>query len=95
VLKPGGQFHCLEFSTVNLPILKEMYDAYSFKVIPTLGRYRTYAGLKPCVMCAHQYSIKRKASFCVTDVLFGGIVCWQVKCILSCPRPIEVHGMEG
>lgn len=38
VLKPGGQFHCLEFSTVNLPVLKELYDAYSFRVIPTLGR---------------------------------------------------------
>ena len=39
MLKPGGQFHCLEFSTVNLPVLKQLYDAYSFRVIPTLGRW--------------------------------------------------------
>lgn len=38
VLRPGGQFHCLEFSGVNLPVLKEIYDAYSFRVIPMLGR---------------------------------------------------------
>jgi demethylmenaquinone methyltransferase / 2-methoxy-6-polyprenyl-1,4-benzoquinol methylase len=38
VLKIGGRFHCLEFSTVNVPGLAELYDLYSFNVIPALGR---------------------------------------------------------
>jgi demethylmenaquinone methyltransferase/2-methoxy-6-polyprenyl-1,4-benzoquinol methylase len=38
VLKPGGHFLCLEFSRVSLPILDRLYDAYSFRVLPLLGR---------------------------------------------------------
>jgi len=38
VLKPGGKFFVLEFSTVVLPVLKEIYDVYSFQVLPRLGR---------------------------------------------------------
>lgn len=37
VLKPGGRFHCLEFSRVALPALRRAYDAYSFSVLPWLG----------------------------------------------------------
>ena len=37
VLKRGGHFLCLEFSRVDLPVLKQLYDAYSFRVIPRLG----------------------------------------------------------
>ena len=38
VLKPGGHFLCLEFSSVALPILSEIYDLYSFQVLPILGQ---------------------------------------------------------
>ena len=38
VLKPGGQLLVLEFSTPTAPGLKPLYDAYSFKVLPLLGR---------------------------------------------------------
>src|SRR5208282_1929294 len=38
VLKIGGRFLCLEFSAVNVPGLDTLYDAYSFNVIPALGR---------------------------------------------------------
>ena len=38
VLKRGGHFLCLEFSAVDLPLLRQLYDAYSFAVIPRLGR---------------------------------------------------------
>ena len=38
VLKKGGAFHCLEFSQMALPGLRELYDAYSFNVIPQIGR---------------------------------------------------------
>ncbi|XP_066116509.1 2-methoxy-6-polyprenyl-1,4-benzoquinol methylase, mitochondrial isoform X1 [Saccopteryx bilineata] len=37
VLKPGGQFLCLEFSQVNNPLVSRLYDLYSFQVIPVLG----------------------------------------------------------
>jgi demethylmenaquinone methyltransferase/2-methoxy-6-polyprenyl-1,4-benzoquinol methylase len=38
VLKPGGRFLCLEFSTVDVPGLDRLYDLFSFKVIPQLGK---------------------------------------------------------
>ncbi len=38
VLKPGGQLLVLEFSTPVAPGLKPLYDTYSFKVLPLLGR---------------------------------------------------------
>jgi demethylmenaquinone methyltransferase / 2-methoxy-6-polyprenyl-1,4-benzoquinol methylase len=37
-LKPGGQLLVLEFSRPRLPGLKPLYDAYSFRVLPLLGR---------------------------------------------------------
>ncbi len=37
VLKPGGRFLCLEFSRPVSGALQKAYDAFSFKVIPTLG----------------------------------------------------------
>lgn len=37
VLKPGGRFMCLEFSTTAAPALRKLYDAYSFRVLPALG----------------------------------------------------------
>jgi demethylmenaquinone methyltransferase / 2-methoxy-6-polyprenyl-1,4-benzoquinol methylase len=38
VLKPGSRLLCLEFSTVDMPGLDRIYDLFSFKVIPPLGR---------------------------------------------------------
>jgi demethylmenaquinone methyltransferase / 2-methoxy-6-polyprenyl-1,4-benzoquinol methylase len=38
VLKPGGRFLCLEFSSVDVPGLDRLYELFSFKVIPALGR---------------------------------------------------------
>lgn len=38
VLKPGGQLLILEFSHPTAPGLKPLYDTYSFKVLPILGR---------------------------------------------------------
>lgn len=37
VLRRGGRFLCLELSHVSTPGFKEMYDAYSFNVIPRMG----------------------------------------------------------
>jgi demethylmenaquinone methyltransferase/2-methoxy-6-polyprenyl-1,4-benzoquinol methylase len=38
VLKPGGQLLVLEFSQPVVPALARVYDAYSFNVLPWLGR---------------------------------------------------------
>ncbi len=37
VLKRGGRFFCLEFSTTLWPGFGELYDAYSHHVVPRLG----------------------------------------------------------
>ncbi len=41
VLKRGGRFLCLEFSHVDVPLLDKVYEAYSFNVIPPMGRMVT------------------------------------------------------
>src|SRR2546421_7010404 len=38
VLRLGGRFLCLEFSTIDVPGLAALYDFYSFNVIPAFGR---------------------------------------------------------
>jgi demethylmenaquinone methyltransferase/2-methoxy-6-polyprenyl-1,4-benzoquinol methylase len=41
VLRVGGRFLCLEFSSVDVPGLDAVYDFYSFNLIPPLGRIVT------------------------------------------------------
>ena len=38
VLKPGGRFCCLEFSTVQNATFSKLYDLWSFNALPQLGR---------------------------------------------------------
>jgi demethylmenaquinone methyltransferase/2-methoxy-6-polyprenyl-1,4-benzoquinol methylase len=38
MLKIGGRFGCLEFSSVDVPGFDRLYDFYSLNVIPALGR---------------------------------------------------------
>lgn len=44
VLKRGGRFLCLEFAPVDTPVLDRIYDAFSFNIIPPLGRMITGDG---------------------------------------------------
>ena len=37
VLKPGGRFYCLEFSHVDNPVVRKIYDGYSDYLIPKFG----------------------------------------------------------
>jgi demethylmenaquinone methyltransferase/2-methoxy-6-polyprenyl-1,4-benzoquinol methylase len=37
VLRIGGRFLCLEFSSVDVPGLDRLYELYSFQVIPRIG----------------------------------------------------------
>ncbi|MBC2666928.1 class I SAM-dependent methyltransferase [Novosphingobium flavum] len=38
VLRHGGRFFCLEFSTTEWPGFKEVYDAYSHRLVPKIGQ---------------------------------------------------------
>jgi demethylmenaquinone methyltransferase/2-methoxy-6-polyprenyl-1,4-benzoquinol methylase len=38
VLKIGGRFLCLEFSSVDVPGIDKLYDLYSYQVIPRVGQ---------------------------------------------------------
>ena len=38
VLKTGGRFLCLEFSEVEMPLLDRVYEQWSFKAIPQIGK---------------------------------------------------------
>jgi len=37
ILKPGGQFMCLEFSRPIIAPLESLYNSYSFNIIPLIG----------------------------------------------------------
>lgn len=41
VLRKGGKFLCLEFSQVETGLVAEIYDFYSFNVIPKIGKIIT------------------------------------------------------
>ncbi len=38
VLRRGGRFYCLEFSTVEWPGFADVYDVYSHRLVPRLGQ---------------------------------------------------------
>ena len=83
-LKYGGRIMILEFSSVVIPVLREFYDAYSFRLIPWFGKI--IAGDK----ASYQYLVEsirmhppqdklaamlESAGFCMVDYLnlSGGI----------------------
>ena len=39
VLRFGGRFFCLEFSTMEWPGVAALYDTYSHRVVPQIGKY--------------------------------------------------------
>ena len=39
VLKYGGRFFCLEFSTTEWPGFRDIYDAYSHRIVPQIGKF--------------------------------------------------------
>ena len=38
VLRPGGRFYCMEFSTTQWSGFREIYDVYSDKLLPRMGQ---------------------------------------------------------
>ena len=37
VLRPGGRFHCLEFSKLEIAALAPLYETWNFRVLPEIG----------------------------------------------------------
>jgi demethylmenaquinone methyltransferase/2-methoxy-6-polyprenyl-1,4-benzoquinol methylase len=37
VLRPGGRFHCLEFSRLEIAALAPLYEAWDFRILPEIG----------------------------------------------------------
>ncbi|MGH8226539.1 MAG: bifunctional demethylmenaquinone methyltransferase/2-methoxy-6-polyprenyl-1,4-benzoquinol methylase UbiE [Steroidobacteraceae bacterium] len=84
VLKPGGQLIVLEFSR-PVPALRPLYDAYSFRVLPLLGKLvardeASYRYLAESIRMhpdqAHLLELMREAGLedCRCHNLAGGIV---------------------
>lgn len=93
VLRPGGRLLVLEFSPDVLPGLDRVYDAYSFNVIPQMGRMVTGDGepYRYLVESIHKFprneafaAMVREAGFSRVDgtPMSGGIVCltggWKI-----------------
>ncbi|MFM5886531.1 MAG: class I SAM-dependent methyltransferase [Novosphingobium sp.] len=93
VLKYGGRFFCLEFSTTEWPGFKDVYDLYSHRLVPKIGsaiagdadsyRYLIESIRKFPAMPAFEAMI-REAGFARTRVepILGGLVAihsgWKV-----------------
>lgn len=67
VLRPGGRLLVLEFSPDVIPGLDRVYDAYSFSVIPPMGRMVT-GDAQP-----YQYLVESIRKFPRNDVFAGMI----------------------
>jgi demethylmenaquinone methyltransferase / 2-methoxy-6-polyprenyl-1,4-benzoquinol methylase len=66
-LKIGGRFLCLEFAPVDLPVLDKIYDAYSFNLIPAMGRMITGDA------DSYRYLVESIRKFPAPDVFSGMI----------------------
>jgi demethylmenaquinone methyltransferase/2-methoxy-6-polyprenyl-1,4-benzoquinol methylase len=93
VLRHGGRFFCLEFSTTQWPGFKEAYDLYSHKLVPRIGQaiagdadsYRyLIESIRRFPPMPEFESMIRKAGFTRTKVepILGGLVAihsgWKV-----------------
>jgi demethylmenaquinone methyltransferase/2-methoxy-6-polyprenyl-1,4-benzoquinol methylase len=75
VLKPGGRFLCLEFSTVAQPLLHKLYDAYSLHVIPQIGKMVTGSAesYQYLVESIRKFPDQEKFATLMRDAGFGNV----------------------
>ncbi|MEZ5744328.1 MAG: class I SAM-dependent methyltransferase [Sphingomonadaceae bacterium] len=93
VLKYGGRFFCMEFSTTEWPGFKDVYDLYSHRLLPKIGQaiagdYESYKYLAESIARFPKMEefegMIRKAGFVRTRVepMMGGLVAihsgWKV-----------------
>ncbi|VDN34282.1 unnamed protein product, partial [Cylicostephanus goldi] len=77
VLKPGGHLAVLEFSAIN-PILRPLYDAYSFNVIPVMGQVLAgdYDSYKYLVESIRKFPCQEDFAAMIRDAGFD-MVCYE------------------
>ena len=68
VLKSGGEFFCLEFSKINMPIIKYIYEKYKNKIIPLLGKYINNKEE------AYKYLAESISTFPNQDILYNKLI---------------------
>jgi demethylmenaquinone methyltransferase/2-methoxy-6-polyprenyl-1,4-benzoquinol methylase len=75
VLKPGGRFLCLEFSRPVTEPLQKAYDAYSFKLIPRIGRAVTGDGeaYQYLVESIRRFPDQRRFAGMIAEAGFGRV----------------------
>ena len=93
VLKHGGRFFCLEFSTSEWPGFADVYDLWADKVIPRIGKIvaRDEASYRYLVQSIRRFPKPEQfrqmiagAGFAETKIepIFGGLICihsgWRI-----------------
>jgi demethylmenaquinone methyltransferase/2-methoxy-6-polyprenyl-1,4-benzoquinol methylase len=75
VLKPGGRFLCLEFSHPVTEPLRKAYDAYSFRVIPEIGRLvaRDRASYQYLVESIRRFPDQKRFAAMIAEAGFGRV----------------------
>ncbi len=75
VLRPGGRFLCLEFGAVSVPFLGELYDRYSFAVLPRIGEMVTGDGdaYRYLVESIRRFPPQPELAAMMTDAGFGRV----------------------
>jgi ubiquinone/menaquinone biosynthesis methyltransferase len=75
VLRPGGRFFCLEFSRVEQPLLAAGYDAFSFHVIPRIGKLvaQDSESYQYLVESIRKFPSQRKLARRLSDSGFQGV----------------------
>ena len=75
VLKRGGRFLCLEFSQPDIPGLSKIYDVFSEKVIPPMGKLVTGDGApyQYLIESIRQFPSPEKFSAMIRDAGFSRV----------------------
>ena len=81
VLKPGGRFVCLEFSSSTSPIIERLYSAYSFLVIPTIGEIvaKDREAYRYLVESIREFPSPPKFTRMIEVAGFGGVNCMPMS----------------
>ncbi len=76
VIKPGGKLVCLEFSQPVFPLLRRLYDIYSFYVIPFAGK--VFSGSSDAYnylpLSIRKFPLPEKLSSIMQDAGFSNII---------------------
>ena len=75
ILKPGGRFCCLEFSAVQNEALAKLYDLWSFRALPQIGRIvaRDEAAYRYLAESIRQFPAQQELAQMMSDTGFAQV----------------------